>query len=338
MNENLTSKICPNCGAVNTPTTNFCINCGAALQTNAQAAAQPQAVIQPQTEIQPQAVIQPQTVETPQVNQFEGQAFSSQVAPATESVSPMAMNMQPQAFNNQVNAAAPQNGIQTGKMNYFKYIIQVLIRPFSEYKDHEEINETKHAAIMSLILVVILTLLRLLNSIVSAVKVTSFFSGETEWVWENLENVEFFDVISKGFLTYAGILLAIAAVYFIANSIIKKGAKFSEVLAGSATAYVPFVAGSVLSLIVGLFSMTGALIFMVIGIVYSLVMLVELMNDIINIEDKNTRIILHSICLSILVIGGGYIAYKILLSTITSGLGSLGGSLGGLGSLGGFLK
>ena len=47
------------------------------------------------------------------------------------------------------------------------------------------------------------------------------------------------------------------------------------------------------------------------------------MNELIKIENKNTRIYFHLTCLSILIIGGGFIAYKLLLGSLSSGLGDL---------------
>ena len=62
----------------------------------------------------------------------------------------------------------------------------------------------------------------------------------------------------------------------------------------------------------------------VVGFIYSLLILLELTNDIIVIENKNVRIYFHLICLSVIVIVGGFIAYKVLLSSLTSSLGLLG--------------
>ena len=62
--------------------------------------------------------------------------------------------------------------------------------------------------------------------------------------------------------------------------------------------------------------------------VYSLIILLELLNDLLDIEDKNTRIYFHFICLSIIFVAGGYAAYKIMLGSLTSGLGSITSGLG----------
>ena len=56
-------------------------------------------------------------------------------------------------------------------------------------------------------------------------------------------------------------------------------------------------------------------------------------NDLIAIENKNTRIYFHLTCLSILVIGGAVLAYNLVLGSVTSGLGDMMGDLGDLGGL-----
>ena len=159
---------------------------------------------------------------------------------------------------------------------------------------------------------------------ITTVRVTSFWSDKVEWVWENLKNIEYFKVIGQNLLMYAGIIFAISGIYFLASLVIKKEAKFVKLLSATTTAFIPMaVAMSILSPLLSLINTYIGLVITIVGAVYFIVTLLELLNDQIVIENKNTRIYFHLTCLSILIIGGGFIAYKLVLGSLSSGLGGL---------------
>lgn len=56
--------------------------------------------------------------------------------------------------------------------------------------------------------------------------------------------------------------------------------------------------------------------------------IVELVNDQLNLEDKNTKIHFHLICLSILIIGITYVYFKIAIGEVMSEFGSYSSLLG----------
>lgn len=296
-NENLVNNsniACPKCGASNMSNTKFCVNCGnQLLQTNP---------------LNSTETIQ-QNVE-PQVNQINQQVNVQSNVQTTYA----------QSNSTQVNA---------GNMNYFKYILNAILKPFDSFKKEEKkLSSFKNTGILVAIIIGVLTILNLISTMITSVRVTSYWTDEVEWVWENLKNIQYFKIIGQNLLMYAGVIAAISGVYFLSSLVIKKDSKFVKLLSATTTAFIPLAVSFIISPLLSLiYSYLGSII-TIVGFVYFLVILLELLNDQIVIENKNTRIYFHLICLSILLIGGGFIAYKLVLGSLTSGLGSLGSLLG----------
>lgn len=306
MNDNLINNsniTCSRCGTSNMSNTKFCIKCGNPLQNE---------------------TLNTSVNSNPINSQFN-----------TETIQPNVESQFNQQFGTQANVQptyTPSSSAQisTGNMNYFKYMLNAILKPFDTFKKEEtNLSNFKNSGILVAIMVVALTILNLISTMISSVRVTSFWTDEVKWVWENLKDVEYFKIIGQNLLMYAGIIFAISGVYFLASLVLKKESKFVKLLSATTTAFIPMaVAIAILSPLLSLINTYLGLIITIVGIVYFLVILVELLNDQIVIENKNTRIYFHLVCLSILLIGGGFIAYKLVLGSITSGLGSLGSLLG----------
>ena len=302
MNDNMNSNIvCPQCGMTNASNTKFCIKCGTGLQ--------------------------PDVMEVPQVATVEVEQNVTPVTPQetfNNNVNSQFNNVQQPIYNN-VSTNVQQTPTATGKFNFFQYIIGAVLKPFDRFKkDEENLSNFKNVGILSLIVVGFMTIIGLITTMINTVRVTSFWTDEVEWVWENLKEIEYFKVIGQSLLIYAGVLLAISGIYFLASLVIKKEAKFPKLLGATVTAFIPFaIATSILSPLLSLIYSPLGIGITIVGFIYTLVILLELMNELIKIENKNTRIYFHLTCLSILIIGGGFIAYKLILGSLSSGLGGL---------------
>lgn len=217
------------------------------------------------------------------------------------------------------------NQVSSGKLDYVKYLLGSLLKPYDTYKNNEStLGDIKNASILTLIVVGIMTAINLFSTMISAVRHKSFFSGEVTWNWDNLGDVEYFKVIGLDLLVYAGIIAAIAGVYYLGSLVIKKNAKFSNLIGAATTSVVPFATCSLLlSPILSMIYSPLGIVATVVGFVYTLVTLIELVNDIVVIDNKNTRIYYHLVCLSTVIIVGGFIAYKVLVNSIFGGLDSL---------------
>lgn len=302
MNDNMNSNIvCPQCGMTNASNTKFCIKCGTGLQSD--------------------------IVEVPQVATVEVEQNVTPVTPQetfNNNVASQVNNVQQPIYNNVSTNVQPAPAV-TGKFNFFQYIIGAVLKPFDRFKkDEENLSNFKNVGILSLIVVGFMTIIGLITTMINTVRVTSFWTDEVEWVWENLKEIEYFKVIGQSLLIYAGVLLAISGIYFLASLVIKKEAKFPKLLGATVTAFIPFaIATSILSPLLSLIYSALGIGITIVGFIYTLVILLELMNELIKIENKNTRIYFHLTCLSILIIGGGFIAYKLILGSLSSGLGGL---------------
>lgn len=304
-NENLNNDInifCQNCGVSNMPNTKFCVGCGNPIQNSTLNAGVENNQINTQ--------MNPQTIE-PQMNTIN-QQIGNQI------------NTQPVYNSNSIAQ------VKKGNFNYFKYIINAILKPFDSFKKEEtNLSSFKNSGILVTIIVVALIILNLISTMITSVRVTSFWSDEVEWVWENLKNIEYFKVIGQNLLMYAGIIFAISGVYYLASLVIKRDAKFVKLLSATITAYIPLaVATSILSPLLSLISSYVGIVVTIVGFVYFITILLELLNDQIVIENKNTRIYFHLVCLSILLVGGSFVVYKLVLGSLTSGLGSLGSLMG----------
>ena len=135
---------CSNCGTYNDPQSKVCIKCGNIL--NADNLNQP-------TELN-QNINSQQSYQQPPQNQMQ-----------------QPINQQP--INN-VQTIQSAN-VSTSPLNYLKYLITILLKPFQCYKEEEsKLNNGKNSIILTLIITVIMTLLNLIQTIISTVRVVNY--------------------------------------------------------------------------------------------------------------------------------------------------------------------
>ena len=215
----------------------------------------------------------------------------------------------------------------TAPLNYLMYLVSSVMKPKTTFEEEKEkLKDTKNAMVLAVISAGIMTILNVISTIITTVRVTSIFS-ETKWVWENLKYIKWFEVIGKNFLIYAGIIFAIAGVFYIASLIIKKESNFMRLLSISATSMIPFaICGMLLSPIGGIIWSTLTLVFIIVGITYSLSILYNLLNLEIKI-DGDIKIYFYAACTAVLLIAGYYICLKLIVGTVAN---SVAGSMLGI--------
>lgn len=309
MNNNLNNtKTCPNCGVTNLANAKFCIKCGANLKDN--------------------------NMENENMNNNSNDNMNNNYNNTFDNnqnnMDQMNNNFNNNYNNNNNNWNNNSNNIgnnnwnnnqmYSGKLDYFKYIISAFLKPFDTFKNNENsMNDIKNVSILAVITVGIMTVINLLSTMISAVRRVSIFSGVT-WNWSNLKDVEYFKVIGLDLLIYAGIIAGIAGVYYLASLVIKKEAKFAKLLGAVTTAAIPLtVCSLLLSPLLSMLYAPLGIAAAIVGGIYCVVTLFELINDIVVIENKNSRIYYHLICLSVVVIVGGFIAYKVLMGSLLGG-------------------
>jgi len=268
--------LCHNCGMQNADTSKFCIKCGS-----------------PLINCDPTNINQPAMNNSPLDQQFNNNQPINTVEPIL----------------NQTYSTTPpsQNTISNMSFGeYFKVLISIMLKPFTAFNTEiSKFDNFKNSALLSFIIAIFAMVATLLKTMYNTVKVTTggwLGKQKTEWVWENLKEIEYVKVIGKNLLIFLGIIFAIACVYYIAGLIVKKQSNFSRLLGIAAIAIAPMIfcaliLSPLLSVIYGPLGMGITIV----GSVYTFLLIYEAMNKEILLEG-NIKYYFNIICLSILLI------------------------------------
>ena len=171
------------------------------------------------------------------------------------------------------------------KFNYFKFFINSIVKPYDSYNDNiERINDFKTIGIISAILIVLFMLLRLFKSILNEVRVRNYWNNEVVVKWSNISNVNFIKVIGLGLVFYIVLLGIISGTYFLASLVIKKDIKYQKTLMIACISIIPFsLSYLVLAPLFSFIHNALGILFLTIGISYTLLILIVLFNDLIKI-------------------------------------------------------
>lgn len=261
---------CPNCHTENSDTSRFCIRCGLPFTSNA----------------------------TPN---NQSSAPTSQ-APATNAN----MTEQYVAQNQATSAPAPAAGptpVSVKAPNFLALIIAIFIKPITTLKEElPKFASFKNSGIMAIITTAIATIFSLITTIFSTVyyKHCSLFSGEceVEWEWDNLENIEWFELIIKQFFGFLVVMVVLAAIFFAASRIFKQTqTNFPRTMAVVALAFLPITI-SFLAPTLSLIHATVGMIISTFSIIYGLCIFYEGMSLETKLEnDKKIYYLLTSVAL-----------------------------------------
>lgn len=229
-------------------------------------------------------------------------------------------NNQPNKLVNKIKSAHKENKEKKAadgtRLNIPYYILGVLLRPLHIFgKEDEKLGNVKNVVKLALVIVLTMSVLGLLKEMLSAVRVTSFWTGKISWVWNNLGDVKYFKVLGENLLIFTGVIFGLSAIYYIVSTLMKKKTDVVKLVAVVCTSFVPFgICYGLLSLVLSLVYAPLGVIVTIIGFIYSMLILLQLIDELIVIEEKNKRLMFHLICLSILFIVIGMISYSYLVS------------------------
>ncbi len=238
-------------------------------------------------------------------------------------------NQKKEQLNTQSTNQQRIEEVKKTAVHYFKYAKDVLLNPYKTFKEKEtELTETKNALIFSGILAVVMMLITLLTAMITSIFVKELSAKtlklHTVVKFSNLGDLNYLVLIGRNLLIYAGIIAAIAGVYYIVSLIFKKESKFTKLLSISATSIIPFIAlGMILSPILSLIWTPLSIIAKVGGLVYSILIFMSLIKEELSFETKDLEIKFHLICLTILGTIGYYLYIKLFMVTVNSGLNDL---------------
>jgi len=292
--------ICKNCGMQNNDDSKFCIKCGHSLSV--------------------EGVQKTSTYEELNLNPMNNEMQQQENVTASP-VSQTELFLQKQQLhqqhnnNNNSSNEIPKSSVKVSITQYFFVILAVILKPFTSLKEEiHKFDDFKNSAILSLIVSLSATVVNLLKTMIETVRVTGYMSTETKWVWKNLKNIKYFQVIGKDFCIYLGIILAIACVYYVVSLIFKKQSSFSRLFAISSLSVIPVYACIlILSPILSMIYVPLGMIATLVGGIYSIIILYESMNNEIALEG-NAKYYFNLICLSILAFAFYYFYMKIIVT------------------------
>ncbi len=221
------------------------------------------------------------------------------------------------------NAPIENQSKPKGSMNYVKYILDFLIKPFKTIEEKESnLNDTKNSILLCLIVTVFMVVMSLISTILSTIRVPSYDlkAGLTyKWDFSLIKNVKFLEVIGKNFVIYAGILLLIALVYYFAGLVKKKNVSFQKLLSITSSSMIPLAIS--LMVLAPLLKMIWAPLYMIcilVGSIYSLILFYECMNQEFMLE-KEEKLYFNFICFLILGVAIYFIYTNFLIPKTVSG-------------------
>lgn len=221
----------------------------------------------------------------------------------------------------------PQNKTSNTKIsfkNYINIIKIIFTKPFTGLKEEiNKINDFVSASVLALILAGIATIFNLIKTIITTVRVTSLWGNETSWVWDNIGNINFIKAIGLNFLLYLGIIFIIGGTYYLASLIIKKQKSFSTTLGIAVSSIIPmYISYTLISPILSILWAPLGIATTILGIVYSLIIIYELMSKELMLEG-NTKFYLNLTCLGIITIVIYFVIMYLMLSDVATGLNSI---------------
>ena len=240
------------------------------------------------------------------------------------------MNVQEKTvYYQQPSNPQQNNNVSNAPFNYLMYIVAILLKPFECFKEEEsKLCNTKTSFIFSAIIAGAMMLITLVKSMIAVVVTKSMdystLKYKTNIDFSKLKDLDWFSLIGKNFLIFAGIIVSIALVYYIVSLMFKKSTNFIKVLSISATSLIPYIVlGMIASPLVGKIWAPLSMIAVVIGVVYSMLIFINLMNADLAFDSVDIKIYFHLICLSILGIAGYYLGMKLILSSLSTNLNDL---------------
>lgn len=310
--------ICPKCGANNIDGSSFCIKCGTNLKEMPQMTQQP-------INTMPTQNVQPQNN---QVTQMAAQPVINNQQPVINNQQPV-VNNQPQTINQQPVINQNNANVNNLPLNYLTYIINVLLKPFKTFKEEEtKLCNPKTSLIFSAIVAVAMMLITLFKAMISSIFVKtidySTYEYKTTVNFSQLKNLDWVGLLVKNLLIFAGVIVAIALIYYIVSLIFKKSTNFIKMLSVSATSLIPYIGlGMIVSPILGKIWTPLSIIATVTGAVYSLLIFINLINEDLVFDNVDLKIYFHLICLSILGSAGYYLYMKLMFSSVSKDLNDL---------------
>ena len=228
--------------------------------------------------------------------------------------------------NNQQSSGETNVAVSTEPIKYPAFIFSFLLHPFKTYKDEEtKLSNSKNSLILASIVVVAMVLFGFLSNAINVVfsKQMDYKMSKLKTVvdFKNLKLLDYKTLLGKNLLIYAGVILLVTIVFYIANLIVKKSPNFMKLLSISAVSFLPVAVVTMLaSPIVARISYAVSAVLSIIGIIYTIVVLFVLINHESNIEAGDVKIYYNAICASVIAIGLYFLLSRLIMGIVAGGI------------------
>lgn len=274
---------CLKCGTLNNQGAKFCVTCGQPLEVQSQA---------------------------------------TSISDGQSSIGEKQVAYQQPVYNSQSNVTQTVGTT----FDFFPYILAVCIKPVQTIKgEMEKLKETKNSVLLTVIVSIVMVILSLLKTMFETVRQKTFSWSEggyvTEWNFENLKNLDYVSLLVKPFLIFMVLVFAVALIYFLAGLILKKNMNYMKVVGIVISSLIPTVlAFTILSPILSFIYAPLAILIMIAGICYSLLILVMMMNDYLQFTNVDHAIYFHLSIVVVLVILLYFVVMNMLGDFVSSNL------------------
>lgn len=202
-------------------------------------------------------------------------------------------------------------------MNCITFILAVALKPVNAMKSKiKDYFDFKSTGILVLFVSLAKMIINLLGTMISAifVKQRNFFSGETKFEvsFENLKDLNYFDLIVKNVFWSIVIIAAVAGIYYIVAMIMKKNVNYFKMVTITSVSFVPvFVAGFVGVIVTYIYAPLSVFLIFA-SFIYSFLIFISAIDSEVEFKDADYKVYFHAICLTVIFI----VAYYVLSNMI----------------------
>lgn len=207
--------------------------------------------------------------------------------------------------------------LMTTIMNCITFILAVALKPVNAMKSKiKDYSDFKSAGILVLFVSLAKMIINLLGTMISVifVKQRNFFSGETKFEvsFENLKDLNYFDLIVKNVFWSIVVIAAVAGIYYIVAMIMKKNVNYFKMVAITSVSFVPvFVAGFVGIIVAYIYAPLSVFLIFA-SFIYSFLIFINAIDSEVEFKDADYKVYFHAICLTVIFI----VAYYVLSNMI----------------------
>lgn len=222
-------------------------------------------------------------------------------------------------MDNEVKSVEKNNSFdfKTTIMNCITFILAVALKPVNAFKSKvKDYSDFKSAGILVLFVSLAKMVINLLGTMISTVfvKQKNFFSGETKFTvdFENLKDLNYFDLIIKNVFWSIVIIAAVAGVYYIVSMIMKKSVNYFRVASITAVSFAPVFVATFAGTIIAYIYAPLSVFLIFASFIYSLLIFIHAIDAEVDFKDADYKVYFHAICITAMFI----IAYYIFSSML----------------------